>query len=69
MRLRDWVFGLFGRKPRTEEAAIRQRGPAIHVIIMDGTMSSLEPGAETNAGLTFKLLREGSQGANMTVYY
>ncbi|MBR2655081.1 MAG: DUF2235 domain-containing protein [Loktanella sp.] len=69
MQLRDWVFGLFGRKARTEEAAIRQRGPATHVIIMDGTMSSLEPGAETNAGLTFKLLREVSQSNNVTLYY
>ncbi|MFN3662719.1 DUF2235 domain-containing protein [Yoonia sp.] len=67
MQLRDWLFGLFGRKPRTEEAKVRHRGPAIHVIIMDGKMSSLEPGLETNAGLTFKLLREVSQ--NMTVYY
>lgn len=69
MQLRDWVFGLFGRNARTEEAAIRQRGPATHVIIMDGTMSSLEPGAETNAGLTFKLLREVSQSNNVTLYY
>lgn len=69
MQLRDWVFGLFGRRARVEEAAPRQRGPATHVIIMDGTMSSLDTGAETNAGLTFKLLREVSQSHNVTVYY
>ncbi|MBQ2260806.1 MAG: DUF2235 domain-containing protein [Loktanella sp.] len=69
MQLRDWLFGLFGRKARTEEGATRQRGPATHVIIMDGTMSSLEQGAETNAGLTFKLLREVSQPHNVTLYY
>jgi len=32
-------------------------------------MSSLEPGDETNAGLTFKLLREVGQRVNLTVYY
>ena len=69
MQLRDWFFGLFGRRARTEESGVRGRGPATHVIILDGTMSSLEPGRETNAGLTFKLLREASRTANLTVYY
>ncbi|MDX8347492.1 DUF2235 domain-containing protein [Cognatiyoonia sp. IB215446] len=69
MPLRDWFFGLFGRRARTEEGGVRGRGKAVHVVILDGTMSSLEPGAETNAGLTFKLLREVSQSANLTVYY
>ncbi len=69
MQLRDWFFGLFGRRPRTEEGGVRHRGPATHVVILDGTMSSLEPGRETNAGLTFKLLKEVSRKANLTVYY
>ncbi len=69
MPLRDWFFGLFGRRARTEEGGIRGRGPATHVVILDGTMSSLEPGCETNAGLTFKLLKEVSRTANLTVYY
>ena len=69
MQLRDWFFGLFGRRARTEEGGIRERGPAIHVVILDGTMSSLEPGRETNAGLTFKLLKEVSRTANLTVHY
>ena len=69
MQLRDWFFGLFGRRARTEEGGIRKRGAATHVVILDGTMSSLEPGRETNAGLTFKLLREVSRSANLTVYY
>ncbi|MEO1639303.1 MAG: DUF2235 domain-containing protein [Pseudomonadota bacterium] len=69
MPLRDWFFGLFGRRARTEEGGIRRRGPATHVVILDGTMSSLEPGQETNAGLTFKLLQEVSGSANLTVYY
>ena len=32
-------------------------------------MSSLEPGQETNAGLTFKLLKEAGRRANLTLYY
>lgn len=67
--LRDWFFGLFGRRPRAAEGGIRGRGPATHVVILDGTMSSLEQGSETNAGLTFKLLKEASGKANLTVYY
>ncbi len=69
MPLRDWFFGLFGRRARTEEGGIRKRGPATHVVILDGTMSSLQPGCETNAGLTFKLLSEVSRASNLTVYY
>lgn len=69
MPLRDWFFDLFGRRARTEEGGGRKRGPATHVVILDGTMSSLEPGRETNAGLTFKLLKEVSRNANLTVYY
>ncbi|SEW25779.1 Uncharacterized protein, PA2063/DUF2235 family [Cognatiyoonia koreensis] len=69
MPLRDWFLGLIGRKPLHEEGAHRTRGPATHVIILDGTASSLDPGSETNAGLTFKLLREAGRRANLTVYY
>ncbi len=69
MKLRDWLLGLVGRRPRAEEGAQRHRGPAIHVIILDGTMSSLRPGHETNAGLTFKLLREAGHRADLTVHY
>lgn len=69
VKLRDWLLGLFDRRPRAEEGAQRHRGPAVHVIILDGTMSSLRPGSETNAGLTFKLLREAGHRANLTVHY
>ena len=69
MRLRDRIFGLFGREARSEEAGSRKRGPATHVVILDGTMSSLEAGMETNAGMTFKLLREAGLKANLTVHY
>ena len=53
MQLRDWIFGLFGRGARTEDSVAHKRGAATHVIILDGTMSSLDKCRETNAGLTF----------------
>lgn len=67
--LRDWLLGLLGRDPRVETGQPRVRGPATHVIILDGTMSTLEPGHETNAGLAYKLLNEAGRKANLTVYY
>lgn len=69
MRLTDRIFALFGRAARSEDTGTRKRGPATHVIILDGTMSSLETGFETNAGQTFKLLQESGRKANLTVYY
>ncbi|MBJ3761806.1 DUF2235 domain-containing protein [Maribius pontilimi] len=45
------------------------RGPVTHVIILDGTMSSLEPGRETNAGLTWRLLSEMAPAAHMSLKY
>ncbi|SET68395.1 DUF2235 domain-containing protein [Oceanicella actignis] len=41
-----------------------------HVFIVDGTFSSLEPGCETNAGLTYKLLmREGPLARQLVAYH
>ncbi|MCR8828117.1 DUF2235 domain-containing protein [Pseudosulfitobacter koreensis] len=60
-----WLRERFGAgTPSTPPPA---RGPTIHVIILDGTMSTLLPDYETNAGLTYKLLRE--HGAEVSVYY
>ena len=39
------------------DTAVR-RTPRSHVIIIDGTMSSLTPGFETNAGLSYNLISE-----------
>jgi len=44
------------------------RGQVTHVLILDGTMSSLEPGCESNAGLAYKLLCEGLH-ARLSLYY
>lgn len=60
---------LLKRGPTQEGQAMRARGPATHVIILDGTMSSLEPGLETHAGKLYKLLIESGARANLTVYY
>jgi uncharacterized protein (DUF2235 family) len=40
-----------------------------HVIILDGTMSSLTEGRETNAGHVFKLLQEVGESLELSVYY
>lgn len=39
------------------------------MIILDGTLSSLEPGHEGNCGLIYHLLTEGGRSAHRTVYY
>lgn len=69
MPLRNWFLGLLGRRPRREAGALRARGPATHAIILDGTASSLRPGWATNAGQTYKLLREVGARGDLTVYY
>jgi len=67
-RLRDRIFGWFGRPLQSVHSAeTRHRAPMAHVIILDGTMSSLEPGFETHAGVTYRLCRE--MGALVSVYY
>lgn len=63
-RLRRW----FRLGSRAETAPLRRTREAVdHVIILDGTMSSLEPGCETNAGLLYKLLCE--EQAGLSLYY
>lgn len=57
-----WLF-----RARRNVPSVR-RGPVVHVIILDGTMSSLAPGEETNAGLVYKLLSELT-GPEISVYY
>lgn len=67
-RLRDRVFGWFAQPFQSVQSAeVRHRTALTHVIILDGTMSSLEPGYETHAGLTYRLCRE--MGAPLSLYY
>ncbi|WP_298913587.1 DUF2235 domain-containing protein [uncultured Roseobacter sp.] len=59
MRSRFW------RRPDSDFGP--RRGPVVHVVILDGTMSSLEPGCETNAGRAYHLCRE--VGSELSIYY
>jgi len=45
------------------------RDPINHVVIMDGTLSSLAPTIESNAGLTFRLLCELAPARNLSLHY
>ena len=46
------------------------RGAVDHVIVLDGTLASLHPGRESNAGRAFQLLREPVTGAlRRSLYY
>ncbi len=67
-RLSKRISGWFSRPwTQTQSAETAHREALTHVIILDGTMSSLEPGYETNAGLTYRLCRE--MGPRVSVYY
>ena len=72
MPWRNWSKRLYALlRPglrRGQSQFVRSRGQVTHVIILDGTMSSLDPGCESNAGLTYKLLSEVS-GSSLSVYY
>ena len=70
MRLRDRIRRWFRLGPRTEATpAQRTRGPVDHVVIIDGSMSTLREGCETNAGLTYKLLCDLAPNGQMSLRY
>lgn len=60
-----WLRSRFWRRPDSDFGP--RRGPVVHVVILDGTMSSLEPGCETNAGRAYHLCRE--VGSPLSIYY
>ncbi|SNT33337.1 DUF2235 domain-containing protein [Tropicimonas sediminicola] len=64
-----WVRLRRANRHRQSRPALRERGPVTHVIVLDGTMSSLSPGDETNAGLTYKLLASEGPRASLSLYY
>ncbi len=72
MKWLSWQNPLFNllrpRHRHGQSAYARARGNVTHVLILDGTMSTLWPGCESNAGLTYKLLEEVS-GPELSVYY
>ncbi|GAB4390225.1 MAG: DUF2235 domain-containing protein [Albidovulum sp.] len=57
-----------GRRVETQ-TPVRGREPCDHVILLDGTLSSLEPGCETNIGLIYKLLKGQHPSPRLSLYY
>ena len=67
---KELLGGLYRRMTRAEQGPPRTvRGRVDHVVILDGTMSTLDPGFETNAGLTYKLLTEAGRSSRIAVFY
>ncbi len=56
-------------RPDRSGAAAPIRGRVDHVVILDGTLSSLDKGHETNAGLTYRLLSEVTPRRQLSLYY
>lgn len=65
-RIRD-LLGFFRRTERTVQQYSRE--PVDHVILLDGTMSTLDEGDETNVGLIYKLLDEASRDQRIGLVY
>ncbi|SMC88916.1 DUF2235 domain-containing protein [Primorskyibacter flagellatus] len=67
-RLSDRFVTWLRRTFRADHSALSaRRGIRTHVIVLDGTMSSLVPGEETNAGITYRLLEE--MNGQLSLYY
>ncbi|MEQ9473409.1 DUF2235 domain-containing protein [Marinovum algicola] len=67
-RLHKQVTGWLARKLRFRQTRTGpRRGQRIHVILLDGTMSSLREGTETNIGQIYKLLCEAP--GDLSIYY
>lgn len=64
-RISLWLTGALRLRRQSQKSTAR--APQTHVIILDGTMSSLEEGFETNAGRTYKLLCETEP--EISLYY
>ncbi|AZQ69648.1 DUF2235 domain-containing protein [Silicimonas algicola] len=64
------LSGLLGFFRRTERSVQpHTRDPVDHVVLLDGTMSTLDEGAETNVGLIYKLLEEASRTRRLGLLY
>ncbi|MCV6584322.1 MAG: DUF2235 domain-containing protein [Marinibacterium sp.] len=67
-RLTERILRWLGKAPAAQHSAeTPYRGPKVHVIILDGTMSSLKPGCETHAGATYRLLQ--GMGSQLSLFY
>jgi uncharacterized protein (DUF2235 family) len=69
VRLGDRIRKLLRLPPAVQTTTPFRRGPVDHVVILDGTMSSLIPGEETNAGLAYRMLREVASSAQLSLRY
>lgn len=70
MRLRDRIWNwLRDRRLVAAHSTAITRQPVTHVVILDGTMSSLSEGCETHAGMTYKLLCDLPAGTPVSLYY
>jgi len=70
LRLRERILGWLPFRPRREVSpAGFSREPVDHVVILDGTMSTLQPGCETNAGMLYKLLCEMAPLKRLSLRY
>jgi uncharacterized protein (DUF2235 family) len=70
VKLRDRIKAWLRAKSWSESPAARPiRGSVDHVVIIDGSLSSLAPGRETNAGQLFKLLCEMAPKRGVSLHY
>ncbi len=70
MRLNDKIRRWLRLGPRVQtRTAPLARGRVDHIVILDGTMSSLRPGCETNAGRAYRLLCEVAATSQMSIRY
>ena len=70
MRLMARVAGWLGLSAKNVQTpAVLTRGRVDHVIIFDGTMTTLARGRESNAGLTYKILCEMAPSQHLSLRY
>ncbi len=70
MTFRKRIWGWLQRRRLVAARSTHaSREPVTHVVILDGTMSSLNEGCETHAGTTYKLLCELPDSAPVSLYY
>ena len=53
----------------SRQVQVRTRDPINHVILLDGTMSSLDEGEETSVGLIYKDLASVAADGNLRLFY
>lgn len=74
MRFLDRLIRLF-RRPEPAKVELTappagvQRGSVDHIIVLDGTLASLLPGRDSNAGRAYRLLCERVPGSNRRFLY